>query len=225
LAITIRQQLDQSGLFQHFPADAKQKLAGFCHTQIYADGEMIYLKGDEPTALYGVLDGAIKLIGEDPSGKFFLFGLEGPGRWFGESSALDGERRGQSAQAVGEARILSLPRGDLMKLLDAKPELYRHFVSVFCRRLRLAGERFEDTAFLPVNIRLAKNLLQMHRVREQHGIKLPQEELAASLGVTRQSIYRVIKEWQQKGWVSTHYGDVRVESVEQLQLLVNNYVG
>jgi CRP-like cAMP-binding protein len=112
-----------------------------------------------------------------------------------------------------------------MKLLDAKPELYRHFVSVFCRRLRLAGERFEDTAFLPVNIRLAKNLLQMHRVREQHGIKLPQEELAASLGVTRQSIYRVIKEWQQKGWVSTHYGDVRVESVEQLQLLVNNYVG
>jgi CRP/FNR family transcriptional regulator, cyclic AMP receptor protein len=223
MARTIREQLGVSGLFQDFPETAKDRLADRCRTQTFQDGEIIYHRGDQPVAMYGVLEGVIKLIGEDPSGKFFLYDLIGKGHWFGENSALDGEPRGQSALVVGDTRVMSLSRNDLLALLDDQPELYRHFVSVFCMRLRRAGHVFAETAFLPVNVRLALNLMRLEKVRRLNNVKLSQEEIAASLGVTRQSIYRVLKTWQAEGWVSVHYGDVKIEKPKQLKALIDNY--
>jgi len=223
MAKTMREQLDSSGMFQSFPDEIKDRLAESCRVQTFQGGEIIYHQGYQPVALYGVLEGAIKLIGEDPSGRFFLYSLVGKGHWFGEVEAIDGEPRAQSALVVGDTKVVCFARKDLLALLDDQPELYRHFVSVFCMRLRRAGQVFEETAFLPVNIRLAINLLRLEKVRRLNKVKLSQEELAASLGVTRQSIYRVLKTWQEEVWVSVHYGDVRIEKPKQLQALIDHY--
>jgi CRP-like cAMP-binding protein len=91
---------------------------------------------------------------------------------------------------------------------------------VFCWRLRLAGQVIEESAFLPVSVRLARNMLRMHKARQQYGIKLSQEDLAACLGVTRQSIFRVLKEWEKNSWVTIEYGDVQIAQVEKLQELI-----
>ncbi|BFM14457.1 Crp/Fnr family transcriptional regulator [Maricurvus nonylphenolicus] len=220
MAQTIREQLDESGLFRDFPDNIKQQLADMSRTQTFRDGEMIYQQGDESAAMFGVLEGAIKLIGEDPNGKFFFFGLVTPGQWFGETSAIDGAPRGQSAMVIGNTKVMVLRRADFVGLLDRQPELYRYFMPVFCRRLRLAGQVMEESAFLPVSVRLASNMLRMHRARQQYGIKLSQEDLAACLGVTRQSIFRVLKEWEKNGWVTIEYGDVQIAQPQKLQELI-----
>lgn len=207
---TIREHLETSGLFRSFPESAKQKLAKLCRVQTFQHEDMVFQRGDKPTALYGVIDGAIKLIGETPNGKFFLYELASPGQWFGETSAIDGQARAQTSLAVGETQVVRLLRKDLLELLASQPDLYRHFVTVLCSRLRRAGAALEETAFLPISVRLARTLLRMHRVREKHQIKLSQEEIAASLGVTRQSIHRVMKKWHEKGYVSIEYGNVKV---------------
>jgi CRP/FNR family cyclic AMP-dependent transcriptional regulator len=217
---TTTQQLEQTGLFRDFDSMAKQHLVNCSHSQAFSDGEIIYQIGDEATALYGVLAGAVKLLGEDSSGKFCLFGLTTPGRWFGDSSALDGHPRGQTAIAAGNTKVIKLLRSDLLQLLDRQPELYRHFISVFCLRLRQAGKIFEDQAFLPVSVRLAKLLLRLHKVRNKYGIKLSQEELAASLGVTRQSISRVLKIWQKDAWINISYGNVEIHNEAAMQALL-----
>jgi CRP-like cAMP-binding protein len=77
---TTTQQLKETGLFREFDNNAKQHLADCSYSQTFNDGEIIYQIGDEATALYGVLAGAVKLLGEDASGKFCLFGLTTPGR-------------------------------------------------------------------------------------------------------------------------------------------------
>jgi len=217
---TIRQQLDQTGLFRDFDDAAKQQLVKMSRTKTFASGEVIYRIGDEATALYGVLEGAVKLLGEDREGHFFLFGVTAAGRWFGDSSALDGEPRGQTVIAAGETRVMKLLRSDLLALLTQRPELYQHFVAVFCMRLRLAGRVLEEAAFLPVSVRLGKQLLRLHKVREEHGIKLTQEELAATVGVSRQSIYRVLKNWEKEQWITMSYGDVRVAQPESIKALL-----
>lgn len=224
MSTPILQQLDRTGLFRDFDPSAKQHLADCSHAQSFKNGELIYRIGDEATALYGVLEGAVKLLGEDRSGKYCLFGIATPGRWFGDSSALDGQPRAQTAVAAGDIQVARLLRRDLLALLERQPELYRHFVSVFCLRLRQAGKVVEEAAFLPVAVRLAKQLLRLHKVRSQYGIKLSQEEIAASLGVTRQSISRVLKSWQAHQWVRISYGNVQVEQANQLRELVKAYV-
>ena len=219
---SIREHLDTSGLFRDFPESAKKKLAKLCRIQTFQHEDTIYQLGDKPTALYGVIDGAIKLIGETPDGKFFLYELASPGQWFGETSAIDGQPRAQTARAVGEIHVVRLLREDLLALLASQPDLYRHFVTVLCSRLRRAGAALEETAFLPISIRLARTLVRMHRVREKHQIKLSQEEIAASLGVTRQSIHRVMKKWNEKGYVSIEYGNVKVLQPNLLKQEIKN---
>lgn len=219
---TIQQLLDQTGLFRDFDEEAKQQLVDMSRTQTFSSGEVIYRIGDEATALFGVLDGAVKLLGEDSNGQYVLFGLTTPGRWFGDSSALDGQPRAQTVVAAGETKVMRLLRRDLLVLLEARPELYRHFVTVFCLRLRQAGKVLEDAAFLTVAVRLGKQLLRLHKVREQYGIKLTREELAASLGVSRQSIYRVLKSWEKEQWITMSYGDVRVTKPESIKALLSD---
>ncbi|MGH1374362.1 MAG: Crp/Fnr family transcriptional regulator [Cellvibrionaceae bacterium] len=214
--ISVRDQLSSSGLFQDFPESAKKKLESLCRVQSIKNESAIYKIGDDPTALYGVIDGAVKLIGEAPTGKFFLYELVSPGQWFGENSAIDGAPRGQTAVAVGEVKVVSLLRKDLLDLLLSQPDLYQYFVRILCLRLRRAGKAIEETAFLSVSVRMAKTLLRMHRVREKYRIKLSQDEIAASLGVTRQSIYRVLKDWKERGWVTMSYGDVRIKEPSSL---------
>lgn len=219
---SVRDQLISSGLFQEFPETAKKKLEKLCRIQTIKNDAVIYQIGDEPKALYGVLDGAVKLIGEASSGKFFLYELVSPGQWFGENSAIDGEPRGQSAMVVGNTRVISLLRKDLLELLKTQPDLYQYFVSVLCLRLRRAGKAIEETAFLPVSVRMAKTLLRMHRVREKYSIKLSQDEISASLGVTRQSIYRVLRGWRERDWVNISYGNVKVIDPKALNQWVTN---
>jgi CRP/FNR family cyclic AMP-dependent transcriptional regulator len=122
--------------------------------------------------------------------------------------------------AAGDTTVVKLLRSDLLQLLDRQPELYRHFISVFCLRLRQAGKIFEEQAFLPVSVRLAKLLLRLHKVRSEYAIKLSQEDLAASLGVTRQSISRVLKSWEKEALIRISYGNVEIENKTALQALL-----
>ncbi len=220
MALSILQQLDLSGLFADFPDPIKAKLADMAIIQSVSDGRVIYQNGDAPDALYGVLSGGVKAVSEDANGKYFLHGIIQPGWWFGEISALDGQPRAQTTMAIGDTRLLKVPRKELLLLLEDNPQLYRNFLNILCKRLREAGQVLEESAFLPLSKRLAKQLLRLHKRSDFIQAKLNQEELAASMGVTRQSIYRVLKDWQQKGWVLIKYGNIEILQPDSLHIFV-----
>ncbi|GAA6134020.1 Crp/Fnr family transcriptional regulator [Oceaniserpentilla sp. 4NH20-0058] len=218
---SILNQLIESGVFRDFPQDAKEKLAKISITKTCSDGQVIYQNGDASDALYGVLTGGVKISAEDANGKYYLYGVSQPGLWFGEISALDGQPRAQTAIASGQTSLLKVPRNGLLELLDNEPILYKYFMKVFCRRLRHAGQILEESAFLPVSKRIAKQLLRQHKITQRHNVKLNQEELAASLGVTRQSVHRVLKDWQLNQWISVSYGNVEVLKVDALETFLD----
>ncbi len=220
MATSILEQLDQSGLFSEFPTDVKQQLAGISNTQTCQNGQILYQNGDKPDAFYGVLSGGIKMVTEDANGKCFLHGLIQPGWWFGEISAMDGQPRGHTSIAIGDTQLLRIPRNELLTFLESHPQLYRHFINILCKRLRQAGQMLEESAFLPLSKRLARQLLRIHKTGRQQKTKLSQEELATSLGVTRQSIYRVLKDWQLKKWIHVKYGNIDILEPESLQTFI-----
>ncbi len=220
MTANILEQLDHSGLFGDFPEETKQQLAAISTSQACSDGQVLYQNGDLPDALYGVLSGGIKMVAEDPTGKYFLYGIVQPGWWFGEISALDGQPRAQTTMAIGDTKVLRIPRKELLVFLDNNPQLYRHFLTILCKRLRQAGQVLEEGAFLPLSKRLAKQLLRIHKANHQHQTKINQEELAATLGVTRQSIHRVLKDWQVKEWIQVTYGDIKILQPQALQMFI-----
>ncbi|MOA09368.1 cAMP receptor protein [compost metagenome] len=148
----------------------------------------------------------------------------GPGNWLGESSLFDGLPRAYDAYAQGDCDLLFIPKEQLDALLKSRPELYRHFVQLLCQRIRLSVLLLECNALLTLEGRLANRLLLLSEGGEQSQrltIRLSQEDLSQMLGTSRQSINKVLKEWEQQGIVNRNYGSITLCDVSSLKRLAS----
>jgi CRP/FNR family transcriptional regulator, cyclic AMP receptor protein len=221
-----RDILNGAPLLEGLPAAAVEKLLAIASVRTLGTGELLYAQGEPGEAMYGVLSGAIRLSNRTLDGRELLVMQVERGDWIGEVSLFDGLPRSQDAYAQRESSVLVLAKAELETLLSAEPEMYRHFIPMLCRKLRLALSYVEGAALYPVSIRLVQRLLELRQFygedRGAEGIlinmHLPQEDLAKMLAVSRQAISRELKRLEAEGMIRLAYGKLWIMDVEGLQL-------
>ena len=79
-------------------------------------------------------------------------------------------------------------------------------------------------AFLNLPARLAKKLVQLSELYDRgtaHAepveVRLTQEELASTIGATRESVNKYLKYFKSKGWVTVHKGRIAILDRKALQ--------
>lgn len=221
-----RELLFRNPLFRDIPEDMRDALARIACVRHYTDGSILHLRGDEPDGLYLVLKGCVRATSSTADGREALLALIEPGTWFGESSVLEGRPRAYDASADGNVDLLVIPAEQLNALLGARPELYRHFIPLLCQRIRLSTMLLESNALLSLEGRLASRLLVMSQnVLQGSGeqprltLRLSQEALSQMLGTTRQSINKVLGEWERNGLIRRQYGRIILCDTAGLQQL------
>jgi len=137
---------------------------------------------------------------------------------------LDGGQRSADAKAVKDSVLLAVERRDIIALLDQYPAQAIKLVQLLCARLRRADELLDDMAFLPLSSRLAKYLLTLAKMvgMDAKGagpaeIRLSQKVLAEHLGITRESVNKVLSKWDQAGIVTLGRGRILINQVAQLR--------
>ena len=212
---------DPSGWRFELPGDAAAELIQHAVRRRLADGALVHARGDAPDGLYQVVRGRVRISAVSGAGRELVLTILEPGSWFGEISLLDGLPRTHDAHAVGDTELLLVPRDRFDALLARRPALLAHVVRLLCRRLRLVLAALEDAALLPLPARLAKRLLGAPAGDPAApGLALPQGELARLLGTSRQSVSKILKAWERRGWVGVAYGKVTVVDAEALAALV-----
>jgi CRP/FNR family transcriptional regulator, cyclic AMP receptor protein len=73
----------------------------------------------------------------------------------------------RESRAQGDTGILILPREDLPRALDSRPELWRFFTQMLCRHLRRAHQVLDVLALLSLRERLAR-VLYMNANPDHH---------------------------------------------------------
>ncbi|NLY58558.1 MAG: Crp/Fnr family transcriptional regulator [Gammaproteobacteria bacterium] len=220
--------LQKNRWFRGLPADAISAMVTMARLKRLEDGQRLHAQGDLPDGLYGVSKGSIRVSSSGADGREALLTVLAPGNWFGEISLFDGLPRTHDAHAMGATELLFIPRREFNQLLERQPELYPHFMRLLCRRLRLSFNMLEDSALLPLPARLAKRLL-MHAQyygdlgmgTERLAIQLSQETLGLMLNSSRQSINRLLKQFEQAGWVQIHYSQISILDEEALTRVAN----
>jgi CRP/FNR family transcriptional regulator, cyclic AMP receptor protein len=121
---------------------------------------------------------------------------------------LDGLPRSATVVAMTTTEVTFLEQGSFSSCLQQEPELARHLLSVLAKRLREADEEISATSFLTVKGRLARTLLhlcaEIGKPSREPGrvylpVKLAQDDLAALVGVVRESINRALRELREDG--------------------------
>ena len=218
--------LQRNRWFRDLPTDAIDEMVAMARLKRLEDGQRLLAQGDLPDGLYGVSRGAIRISSMGADGREALLTVLTPGNWFGEISLFDGLPRTHDAHAMGSTELLFIPRREFQQLLERRPGLYPHFMRLLCRRLRLSFNMLEDSALLPLPARLAKRLL-MHAQyygdvspsHENLSIQLSQETLGLMLNSSRQSVNRLLKQFEQAGWVQIHYSQIRILNEDALTLV------
>ena len=194
-------------------------LAAIGRQRALADGELLYARGDPGSELYGVGSGFIRLAAQTQDGEEALLGLYPPGSWFGEMSLFDELPRPTSAYAVGQTELLVVSAAALRRMLDGKPLWYRDFARVLCNKLRISLAHIEST-YLPLSVRIVLRLLDLAQAYGQPldgeagaggiviGLRLPQEDLARMLGLTRQSVNKELRGLESSGWLHIQRGRI-----------------
>ncbi|MFN2426769.1 MAG: Crp/Fnr family transcriptional regulator [Candidatus Binatia bacterium] len=226
------QLIDASPLFRGLSSAGRSRIGEVLIVRNFERDSVVYLRGDEAVAFYGVAEGRVRFSAASVEGKEVVLDYAGPGQWFGEIGLFDGGPRIVDARTAEATRLHVLAQRDLLALCRSESELLLRFVELFSRRIRTAEDIIIDASFLSLPARLAKKLLHLAADAERAemtprgpAVRISQDELGRLTGVTRESAGKQLKLWEREGIVAVDYGRVIVVDLAHLRRLVAAAIG
>ncbi len=203
----------------------REAIVGRARLRQLRDGERLFRRGDPGADWYGVLAGALKVGAIGPQDRELTLIYLEPGAWFGEISIFDGQPRTHDALAQGSTQVLQLPGADFEAIYAEHPGFARALLQLQSERLRLLFGALEEANALPLEPRLARQLLSLahhHGQAEADGstriaLHLPQDALAQLLGTTRQRVNQALKTWERDGLLRQRYGEIALLDTDRLR--------
>ncbi|GAA2248865.1 Crp/Fnr family transcriptional regulator [Streptomyces amakusaensis] len=171
----------------------------------------VILRQHEPSShVLIIVRGWTKVTASAPNGYEALLALRGPGDIVGEASALTGRARSATVTALEAVGTVAVERERFTEFLSGSPAVCFALLGLTSDRTRAADRRRLEFASMSVRERLAALLLELARThgrRTEEGIELSvglsKQELAGSVGASREMVQRLLKELRDRAAVST----------------------
>lgn len=124
------------------------------------DGAFVLQRGELSDSLYGIVRGAVTVVGADQSYQLTLT----EGDIFGESCLLKNEPRHADVRVKGELCAVRIPRRALFQVLRRKPKLAEHLLEILTRRL-LGSFLLSSALFRELGVESRRALARLFEMR------------------------------------------------------------
>ncbi|WP_017444563.1 cAMP-activated global transcriptional regulator CRP [Gayadomonas joobiniege] len=181
-----------------------------CTRRRYPSKSTIICAGDEPDALYLLLDGSVSVSVENEEGRELILAYLNPGEFYGEMGLFDGQSRSAFVRARSECEVAEISYERFKKLVKQYPEILFRVSTQLAHRLRDTSRKVVDLAFLDVTGRVAAALLDLCKqpdaMTHPDGmqIKITRQELGRIVGCSREMVGRVLKNLEEQGLIEAH---------------------
>ena len=105
----------------------------------YQDGEIIIKQGDTENCMYVIQSGEVEVLG-DNNGSQVRLAVRKTGEFFGEMALFSKEVRSATVKAMGNARVLTVDRKNLLNSIQKDPSLAFRIIETLSKRLRDLSE-------------------------------------------------------------------------------------
>jgi len=211
-------------LFAGMSPESIQAITRSLRGRRFRRGEVLFHEGDPGDALFIVASGAVKVVVPSEDGDEAILATLRRGDFLGELALLDGAPRSASAVALEPTVALALPRDQFRGLVAAEPAIRDALLAAVARELRRLTTHVAELHFLDLTGRLAARL---GRLCEDQGERLPdgsvrleanltQSDLAAMIGATRQSVNKLLGEFEERGLIRVERESILVPKLEAL---------
>lgn len=201
-----------------FPADIWEPFAASRPAVLCPAGYLIYLQNTEATCFYYLKSGRVKSYIQSEDGAERVLNIYERGALFGEASFFDELPRVSSAVALTPCQIVPIDRELVSQQIQKNPNLAMLMLKYLARTVRVLSTQVDEMAFRPADQRIARYLLSLSP-NANGSICCTQDEIAASVSVSRITVSRVLNEFARNGWVKTAYRGLTLLDVTALQHL------
>lgn len=190
-------------------AEAAARLSGLKTSDI-AKGAVLFRPGDDASGFLMVISGRVGVYLTGASGREILLYSVSPGETCVQTTLglLGGQPYGGEGIAETALKAVAVPRALFLSLM-ASSEPFRSFVfRAFAGRLNDVMHVLEQVAFVKVEQRLARVLLQ--RADADGKVAATHHELAVAIGSVREVVSRRLEAFGAGGLVETVRGQIRL---------------
>lgn len=211
-------------LFNNLSVDEQTQLSQICRERKFDKGQVIFYEGDLGGSLYVIVSGTVKIVMMAEDGREHILGLLHEGDYFGEVSLIDGEPRSATSIALSSAGVIMISRDDFIRILRENPEMSLKIMITLCQRLRNTDKRIESLAFLSAPGRVAQALLNLadeYAPKQVTEIVIPhkitRQEFASIAGTSRETLTRVLMDFQDDGLISIEKNTITLHERNRLK--------
>ena len=217
--------LKQVSIFKGLDDKEVHDLITVAKKRTFRSGEVIFHRDDLGQMLYIIKEGKVKICLISPDGQEISLVVFGKGEYFGEFALLDGLPRSANAIALEKVECYTLLRSDFHSVIMKNPKIAIQVMEVLCERLRKTDQQVEDLIVLDVYGRVAKKLLELaetHGLKQEDGgilinMRLTQQDLAAMVGASRESVNKVLGHYTDKQYITTDKHKITLRRVADLK--------
>ena len=187
-------------------------------------GEVFFTPADSCEMLFILQEGRVRIYTRTPEGREFTLAVLESGTMFGEMSLAGQTLREVYAEAMESARVASVSRDDLERLVLDKPQVGLQLIRLLAERLTAYETRMRDLALKEVPARLASFILllvETEGVKTCAGFKIPTRythyHLGTMIGANREAVTRAFVTLRNAGAITTRHRRIHIEDPPALK--------
>jgi len=176
-----------------------------------AKNETILNENETSDDVYFIVEGNVGIFGFAETGRVISYASLEPGEYFGELAAIDKQPRSATVIANTPSVVAVLSGGEFRRLIKSNPEIAYAVMEKLARVIRLSNLHLLDFSDHGVRQRICLELLRLAEPAPGdskdwlvHPVPT-QQEMAITIGSTRESVGRILSEL-------SHFGIVHRES-------------
>jgi CRP-like cAMP-binding protein len=218
--------LRRVALLAGLPDAALEALARACAWRNLAAGQRIVSRDAKDRDVYVIVSGRVRVTIYSAAGRQVTFRDLGPGEFFGDIAAIDGEPRSADVVALESTLVASMSPAVFRRLLRSQPDVAERVLRGLASLVRRLSERVIDLSTLGVQNRIHADLLR--RVREA-GVTgntariapAPKHaDIASQVSTYREQVTRELSALAKAGVLAKDDGALIVRDVARLECLV-----
>jgi CRP-like cAMP-binding protein len=214
--------IEECPLFKGVARDEIERLLSGSSARIrhFRNNDLVAQAGDQVSFLNIVVGGSIKGEMTDASGKVIRIEDILPPRPLAPAFLFGPQNRYPvQITAHGEATLLSIPRDEFLKMMQAHEGVLTNFINILSSRAQFLSGKLRFLSFSSLRGKISQYLLDLARNRgsDQFVIPLSQTQLSELFGVARPSVGRVLVELNQEGLILSEGKQVTILDRERLQ--------
>ena len=209
--------LKQGRWFGRLPPRLQHLIVEHSRIRSFRKGGVVISEGAPPRGIYAVLEGRVRSVRRVGDSEEILIYVGEPGFWVGEFAVLARAPSIGSVVADSAVRSLFLPAVEFERIVEDEPRYFRAFADLLFERHALLFRYLVEAGGLAPEEWLRTRLVDLAAMRRNESptsdpstLTMSQSDLAKMVGVSRQTLSRMLDRLATRGLIKVGYRSIRV---------------